>query len=98
MWIKGELHPCVGAPTRTSGEWRLSDSSAKHRRVPPPLFTLSIYFEQFNSCHLHSYNCHARVGLEHRLQVFCAVEQLETLSRHKGLIELTVGFNYYKEI
>ena len=23
VWIKGELHPCVGAPTRTSGEWRL---------------------------------------------------------------------------
>ena len=40
-WIKGELHPCVGAPTRTSGEWRLSDTSAKHRRVLPPLFTLS---------------------------------------------------------
>ena len=38
--IKGELHPCPGAPTRTSGEWRLSDTSAKHRRV-----TLSIYFE-----------------------------------------------------
>ena len=49
-WIKGELHPCAGAPTRTSGEWRLSDTSAKHRRVPPSL----IYFEQFNSCHLQS--------------------------------------------
>ena len=32
------------------------------------------------------------------LQVFCAVEQLETLFRHKGLIGLTVGFIYYKEI
>ena len=53
-WIKGELHPCAGAPTRTSGEWRLSNTSAKHRRIPPSLFTLSIYFEQFNSCHLHS--------------------------------------------
>ena len=39
--IKGELHPCAGAPMRTSGEWRLSDTSAKHRRVPPSLFTLS---------------------------------------------------------
>ena len=49
-WIKGELHPCAGAPTRTSGEWRLSDTSAKHHRVPLSLFTLSIYFEQFNTC------------------------------------------------
>jgi hypothetical protein len=48
--IKGELHPCAGAPTRTSGEWRLSDTSAKHHRVPLSLFTLSIYFEQFNTC------------------------------------------------
>ena len=39
--IKGELHPYAGAPTRTSGEWRLSDTLAKHRRVPPSLFTLS---------------------------------------------------------
>ena len=39
--IKGELHPCTGAPTRTSGEWRLSDTSAKHRRVSSHLFTLS---------------------------------------------------------
>ena len=52
--IKGELHPCAGAPTRTSGEWRLSNTSAKHHRVPPSLFALSIYFEQVNSCHLHS--------------------------------------------
>ena len=51
--IKGELHPSVGAPTRTSGEWRLSDTSAKHHHAPP-FFTLCIYFEQFNSCHLHS--------------------------------------------
>ena len=43
--IKGELHPCTGAPTRTCGEWRLSDTLAKHRRVSPSLFTLSIYFE-----------------------------------------------------
>jgi hypothetical protein len=41
--IKGELHPCVGALMRTSGEWRLSDTSEKHHRVPLPLFTLSIY-------------------------------------------------------
>ena len=52
--IKGELHPCAGAPTRTSGEWRLSDTLAKHHRIPSPLFTLSIYFEQFNTCLLHS--------------------------------------------
>jgi hypothetical protein len=37
VWIKGELHPCAGAPTRTSGEWRLSDTSGKHHRVPNPL-------------------------------------------------------------
>jgi hypothetical protein len=41
--IKGELHPYAGAPTRTSREWRLSDTSEKHHRVPLPLFTLSIY-------------------------------------------------------
>ena len=52
--IKEELHPCMGAPMRTSGEWLLFDTSTKHRHVPPSLFTLSIYFEQFNSCHLHS--------------------------------------------
>ena len=39
----------MGAPTRTSGEWRLSDTSAKHHHVPLALlvyflaFTLSIY-------------------------------------------------------
>jgi len=46
---KGEQGPCAGAPTRTSGEWRLSDTSAKHRRVPScshPLLS-SIYFEHF---------------------------------------------------
>ena len=91
--IKGELHPCAGAPTRTNGEWRLSDTSVKHRRVPSSLFTLSIYFVQFNSC-LYI----LRVGLKLRLQVFYAVEQLETLSRHKELIGLTIGFNYCKEI
>ena len=48
-WIKGEQDPCTGAPTRTSEKWRLSDTSAKHRRVPLALllyflaFTLSIY-------------------------------------------------------
>ena len=42
-WIKGELHLCAGAPTRTSGEWRLSDTSGKHHLVPFPLFTLNIY-------------------------------------------------------
>ena len=41
--IKGELHPCAGAPTRTSGEWRLFDTSKKHHRVPLLLFALSIY-------------------------------------------------------
>ena len=38
--IIGEPHPCAGARTRTSGEWRLSDISAKYHRIPP-LFTLS---------------------------------------------------------
>jgi hypothetical protein len=42
-WIKGELHPCAGAPTRTGGEWRLSDTSGKHRRVPNSLLS-SNYF------------------------------------------------------
>ena len=37
---RGSYTLCVGAPMRTSGEWRLSDTSAKHHRVP-----LSIYFE-----------------------------------------------------
>ena len=36
--IKGELYPCAGAPTRTSGEWRLSDISAKHHHVHSPLY------------------------------------------------------------
>jgi len=45
---KGEQDPCAGDPTRTSGEWRLSDTLAKHRRAlsyPPPLLS-SIYFVQ----------------------------------------------------
>ena len=50
--IKGELHPYMGAPTRTSGEWRLSDTSVKHRRVLSSLFTLSIYFEHL-LCAIH---------------------------------------------
>ena len=50
---RGSYTLCAGAPTSTSGEWRLSDTSVKHRRVPPSLFTSRIYFEQFNSCHLH---------------------------------------------
>ena len=40
-WTKGEQDPYAGAPTRTSGEWRLSDTSAKHRRV---LLALIFYF------------------------------------------------------
>jgi hypothetical protein len=40
--IKGELHPCAGAPTRTSGEWRLSDTSGKHRRVSNPLHSSNL--------------------------------------------------------
>ena len=75
--IKGELHPCAGAPTRTSGEWRLSDTSAKHRRVPFSLYlrwalTLSIYFEQFNTC-VTSIELLAWVRLEHRWWVRCAL-------------------------
>jgi hypothetical protein len=42
-WIKGEIHPCAGTPTRTSGEWRLSNTSEKHRRVSNPLLS-SNYF------------------------------------------------------
>ena len=37
---KGEQGPCAGAPTRTSGEWRLSDTSAKHHCV---LLALILY-------------------------------------------------------
>jgi hypothetical protein len=48
-WIKGELHPCASAPTRTSREWRLSDISEKHHRISLPFFILST-FEQFNLC------------------------------------------------
>jgi hypothetical protein len=40
--IKGELHPCVGAPTMTSEEWQLSDTSGKHRRVPNPLHSSNL--------------------------------------------------------
>jgi hypothetical protein len=40
--IKGELHPCAGAPTRTSEEWRLYDTSGKHRRVPNPLHSSNL--------------------------------------------------------
>jgi hypothetical protein len=40
--IKGELHPCAGAPTRTSGEWRLFDISGKYRRVPNPLHSSNL--------------------------------------------------------
>jgi hypothetical protein len=42
--IKGELHPYAGAPTRTSGEWQLSDTSEKHRRVPNPLHSSNLHF------------------------------------------------------
>ena len=48
---KGEQDPCAGAPTRTSGEWRLSDTSAKHRRAlssTTPLHS-SIYFVLLHS-------------------------------------------------
>jgi hypothetical protein len=36
--IKGERYPCAGAPTRTNGEFQLSDTLVKHCRVPFPLF------------------------------------------------------------
>ena len=50
-WIKGELHPCAGAPTRTSGEWQLFDALKKHCRVPLSLSLLWAFtFEQFNLC------------------------------------------------
>jgi hypothetical protein len=42
-WIKGELHPYAGAPTRTSGEWRLSDTSRKYRRVLNPLLSRNYF-------------------------------------------------------
>jgi len=45
---KGEEDPCAGAPTWTCGEWRLSDTSAKHRRAlssTTPLLS-SFYFVQ----------------------------------------------------
>jgi hypothetical protein len=40
--IKGELHPCAGAPTRTGGEWRLSDILGKYHRVPNPLHSSNL--------------------------------------------------------
>jgi hypothetical protein len=46
--IKGELHPYAGAPTRTSGEWRLSDTSEKHRRVPNPYFQAFTFLYYFH--------------------------------------------------
>jgi hypothetical protein len=45
--IKGELHPCAGAPTRTSGEWWLSNTS----KNIAAFLSLSIYFG-----HLHLSN------------------------------------------
>jgi len=47
---KGEQDPCAGAPTRTSGEWRLSDTSAKHHCVPLPL---TLYILEFTLSTLH---------------------------------------------
>jgi hypothetical protein len=41
-WMKRELDPCTGAPTRTSRECRLYDTSRKHRHVS--FFTLRITF------------------------------------------------------
>jgi len=52
---KGEQDPCTGAPTRTSGGWRLSDTSAKHHRI---FLALLLYFLAFTLCNyfelLHS--------------------------------------------
>jgi hypothetical protein len=52
--IKGELHPCTGAPTRTSEEWWLSDTLEKYRHIPISLFTLSIYIWAIQFMSLHS--------------------------------------------
>ena len=52
--IKGELHPCAGAPTRTSGEWRLSDAFGKTSSRSFP----SLYFEHLilsNSFHVFTF-------------------------------------------
>ena len=48
---KGEQDPCVGAPTRTSGEWRLSNTLAKHRHVSLPLI---LYILALTLSTLHS--------------------------------------------
>jgi len=48
---KGEQGLCTGAPTRTSAEWRLSDTLAKYRRVPLPLI---LYILAFTLSTLHS--------------------------------------------
>ena len=50
MRIKGELHSCAGAPTRTSVEWRLFDTSAKHRAFLSLSLLQAFTFEQFISC------------------------------------------------
>jgi hypothetical protein len=52
--IKGELHLCAGAPTRTSREWWLSNTLKKYHRVPLPLFTLSIYIYAIQFMSLYS--------------------------------------------
>jgi len=77
---KGEQYPCAGAPTRTSGEWQLSDTSVKHHRAlscPLPLLS-SIYFVQllwvFTFLELPCYN---RIGT--RLQNFLSGSSLVTL-------------------
>jgi hypothetical protein len=53
--IKGGAIPLQwGAPTRTSGECRLSDSLEKHRHVPFYLFMLFIYICAISLMSLHS--------------------------------------------
>ena len=67
----------------------LSDTSAKHRRVPPSLFTLS------NSIlvnYIHRIAMLSMIGTW-VVKLLC-VRLIETLSGHKGLIGLTVEFNY----
>jgi hypothetical protein len=82
--IKGELYPCAGAPMRTSGEWRLSDTLGKHRRVPYS-FTLKQLLSSitFVAC-LYSRIAMLESELEFRVQNFLSVESLGTFLGTRG--------------
>jgi hypothetical protein len=60
----------MGAPMRTTLDFQLSGTSREYHHVHIPLTTLRIYICSINLMSLHSWNYHARVGLELRVQNF----------------------------